>query len=524
MNEGNFTMNDNNIYEALLKEARGHYIQGDLNKAADYLLLAIDLNNDDAENYSNLGMIRMMQGRFKESIKACEESIKKNPRNSRIIANMAGIYIKLGEPETALHLFKKARDIEPMNEKNHNDLLFSLHCADIPEDAIFLEHRRFGLLFEKGQIDKMILPPHQKEGEKIRLGYILTDIPEHAVWHILRAILPNHNREKFELYIYWANEASSKSAEGMKGNTDIWREVSGADNETLSAIIKGDKIDILFDLSGHTGGNRLPVFAMRSAPIQISWFGYMDTSGLMNMDYRLTDKFRVPEERKHLYTEKLVYLPESYTFDPIMTPAPDQRDLPANKNGCITFGSFNTIKKLNKQILSIWGQILKILPASNLILVADPSEERQKEIKSILVEAGAREEQIRIVDTLPLQNFLLLLRQEIDIALDTYPYSGGATVQHALSQGVPSITLCGKKEFERNGSAIMAAAGFPEFITQSPEEYIDKAIILSSNTELLTRVRLEAPDKIGTNKKDVVLSVENALEDIAKKHRDFIVK
>ena len=499
---------DDSIYNGLIFEAKKFYEADDKKKAYEFLYYAHDIKSDDADTLNNLGKVAAELGFFSEAIKFCEKILVLRPKDTRTMANMAGVYSQIGEAEKALEFFRKAREINPQDSRNHSDFLMTLHYKNLSQEEVFKEHLYFGEIFEGREKQSRKIAKYKHE--KIRIGYVTYDLAEHAIWYILRGILPHHDREHFEIYLYWTNPNYNPEEDELKKTGNFWRTVADLNVEQLKLEIQKDEIDVLIDLSGHTGGNVLPLFAERAAPVQMSWFGYMDTTGLKNMDYRITDRFRIPENRAKFYTEKLLYLPESYAFEPRIRLPKSSWPLPMNEKGAVTFGAFNAMKKINRTLVETWAEILKKLPTATLMIVVEQSAEYEKKIRSWFETAGIAASQIRFENFRPINEFLKLA-STVDVALDSFPYTGGITTYHALSVGVPNVTLLGETEYERNAGAILRSLDLAEFITNSREEYIEKAVAQAKNSGRLSEIRKTVPFLLGQDNPAVVASLEKFL-------------
>jgi predicted O-linked N-acetylglucosamine transferase (SPINDLY family) len=254
-------------------------------------------------------------------------------------------------------------------------------------------------------------------------------------------------------------------------------------------MIRADEIDILVDLSGHTGGNRLGVFARKPAPIQATWLGYLCTTGLASMDYRICDRYTDPPGATDLEgTEALAVMPDSqWCYRPYISSVPAAIP-PSVRNGFVTFGSFNQFGKVSPSIRSIWAEILGELPQARLLVVGVPRGRTQDEFRESFSESGVSADRIQMVDRVPLEEYYQLFNR-VDIALDTMPYSGGTTTCDALWMSVPVITLAGKHPVARSGASLLATAGFPDLIAQSSKAYVEMAVELARDASALADFR-----------------------------------
>ncbi len=381
------------------------------------------------------------------------------------IAHEASIEAQRGNWQRALDLYKTARDLSPLDPRHWDDYLYFLHHAPISSEEHFAEHLKYGALFPEASP----VPRIPKSNGKIRIGYLSSDLHEHATAFILEPILEAHDREHFEIYLYYTGTTPDFFTAKLASHAVVFRHLAGNAPEIRARIID-DAIDILIDLGGHTGGNNLPVFALRAAPVQVSWFSYMNTSGLAQMDYRITDEWRIPSGREKFYTEKLIYLPNSYTFRPLPEALP-----PPTSGKKYAFGSFNTLHKITIEMLDTWAKILKHKESSRLIVMTPRGPEHGVWVKKQFENRAINPARIEPREYTLLPE-LLKLMNETGVALGTYPYTGGATTYHTLSVGVPTVILEGETEYQRNSAAIMREVGLDDWIVRSYDEYVQKAL------------------------------------------------
>jgi predicted O-linked N-acetylglucosamine transferase (SPINDLY family) len=273
---------------------------------------------------------------------------------------------------------------------------------------------------------------------------------------------------------------------------DLWRETSSYDDSKLAKLIHEDQLDILFELSGHTAYNRLGVFALKPAPLQVSYLGYPGTTGLPTIGYRITDAFADPPgTTEHLHTEKLIRLKGcAWCFQPDAA-APEVQPLPGLKNGYVTFGCFNTMAKLNPPLFETWAEILLRVPGSHLRLKARTLTDDgvRKELKAYFTDRGIEEERLDFFGHTKKIVEHLSHYHSVDIALDSFPYHGTTTTCEAMWMGCPVITRAGKTHVSRVGVSLLNNVGLTEFITDTRETYIAKAAELASDTERLIELR-----------------------------------
>lgn len=301
-------------------------------------------------------------------------------------------------------------------------------------------------------------------------------------------LLRNLQVGPYTLFAYSNGTIRDTGTAQLKKHLQYWRDISGLDDGAAETIIRRDRIDILVDLSGHTALNRLPLFARKPAPVQVSCLGYPGTTGLRAMDYYLVDRHVAPPGLlDDQFTEKLVRLPIACLYAPPPN-APAVSSLPALRTGSFTFGSFNRISKLSAPALDLWSRILAGVPRSQLLFVAIPDGDCQDRIVSRMARKGIAPDRLVFSPRLPLDAYLRL-HERVDLLLDTFPYNGGTTSLHALWMGVPSVSLAGRALVGRVGVAILDHLGLPEFRANTCKQYVQVAVRWSRHPQELARIR-----------------------------------
>ena len=325
---------------------------------------------------------------------------------------------------------------------------------------------------------------------RLRIGYVSADFREHAASSFVEPILAAHDPSGFEIYCYSSAEKIDATTAQLRGLATYWRDLRWQSDEAVAGMIRADAIDILVDLSGHTNGNRLGVFARKPAPVQLTYLGYPATTGMSAMDYRLTDALLDPPGvADGYYTERLLRLPHSlWCFRPPAS-MPEPGPLPALHSGQVTFGSFNSMLKLRPQMIALWSRLLLSVPHSRLLLAAIPAGWARERITAEFARHGVPVARLGMHEPMELQRFWDLHAQ-VDIALDSYPYNGGATTCAALWLGVPVVSLAGDIFQSRAGLSLLSAIGLPELVAQSESGYLRIARELALDRERLSQLRL----------------------------------
>ncbi|MFA7060077.1 MAG: tetratricopeptide repeat protein [Pedobacter sp.] len=478
-----------------------HYFLGlvcfdlqDFKSASTSFQRALELNPSYAPSWSGLAGATNEEHHFHEAEKLWRKALELVPDSYVYLHNIAVVLKTRGRACEAKSLCCRAIAEAPANSSLHSNRLITLLCSDstTPEE-IFQAH----LEWEQQCAHTLGLnvSPHANEvaeSRRLRIGYVSGDFRSHPVAFFIQPVLLRHDRSRFEIHLY-ANVGRPDFITGQFRQLDcIWHDISKEKDETVCDMIRHDGIDILVDLGGHTKDNRLLVFARKPAPVQVTWLGYANTTGLATMDYRITDAVADPPgATENLHTEALFRLPRSFiTYCAPQNP-PAVGTLPVQKNGVITFGAFNNFAKTNERIFFLWAEILHKVPGSRLMmkLVGSRCEPMRNYIFEAFERAGIARERIELVEWVVGVMEHLELFNSVDIALDTYPYNGTTTTCEALFMGAPVISMAGRVHLSRVGASILEQAGFSELVATTESEYIEKAVELATDIDRLARYR-----------------------------------
>jgi len=336
---------------------------------------------------------------------------------------------------------------------------------------------------------------------RLRVGYVSGDFRNHAAAYWIEPLLASLHNIDFAVICYSNSARVDAVTERIKPFADRWVECAAITDEALAERIRADGIDILVDLSSHTEGHRLLTFARQPAPIQVSWFGFPVTTGLQTIQYRLTDAVMDPPgESEGFYSEKLIRLNRFYAaFRPDPT-APDVCKGPALRNGFVTFASFNTFAKITQSMLELWASILAETPHSRMHIQAAGLEyqELAGAILSVFAESGVESHRLTLRGWTGIEDYLRL-GQEVDIALDPFPFNGGVTTCHALWMGLPVITMSGQSAASRVGASILGHLGLSEYVAHDPDAYREKAMALAQDLNKLSTLRTSMRNRMETS-------------------------
>jgi protein O-GlcNAc transferase len=505
----------------------GHLLslQGRPSEAIPLLERAVKLQPGSAEIHFNLGNAYETQGLLNEALASLENALRLRPGFGAALNNLANIAKKLGmtdraeacyreltrlEPATARHFsdlgnnlleqgrldeaiacYQAALDVDPGFVGAHSNLLFAMNChPGYSPEQIANEHRRWGERHGR-QLASALPPPvsDRTPHRRLRVGYVSPDFRNHPVFYLFEPVLRHHDPAQVDVYCYSDVARPDEYTRHLHGLCTNWRDVAGWPDDELARTIRRDRIDILVDLAGHTNDNRLLVFARKAAPIQITWIGYPNTTGLEAMDYRLTDSYADPPgATEHLHTERLLRLPQIYVAFRPAEESPLPGPLPAVANRYVTFGSFNALSRVTPQMLELWSGILQRLPDSRLVMVSVPEGKTRTRLTELFAARGIATTRLDLFGRVPFSRFLSLL-QQVDIALDSFPYHGTSTTCHTLWMGVPLITLAGRNHASRVGVSMLSNLGLGRLIARTPEEYCGIALALAGDRDELARLR-----------------------------------
>ena len=441
----------------------------------------------------NLGSCLMESGRLEESLKSYETAIKLDAQQRLPHVNMSATLSKLGRTSQAIGHCRQALKVNPAWNDLHSNLLFFLgHSGRMDGAALFAEHLRFGAQFEAPL--RAGWRPHGNDRDperRLRIGFVSGDFHNHAVANFLEPVLARlAGNVNLAMYGYYNNTIDDGHTKRMRSHMEQWRNVSTLADDAMANLIRADQIDVLIDLSGHTAGNRLPVFARKPAPLQASWMGYPGTTGLQAMDYFFSDKKILPAgEFDHLFLEKIVRLPISAPFTPY-TLAPDVGPLPALTNGHLTFGSFNRANKLNRQVIALWSQVLRAIPDATMLLAGLEGDGRDNYLREWFAEEGINSNRLRLHRRGDMTEYMELHHQ-VDICLNTFPYTGTTTLCHALWMGVPTLSCSGNTIPSRASAAYLGHVGLEAFAAHDETDFVQKAVSWSQDIAALAALRAD---------------------------------
>jgi protein O-GlcNAc transferase len=416
-----------------------------------------------------------------------------DPKADGLDALMADQYCFLGRISEGIAAFKRALSQQPESVALQSNVLFvSNYAGDSTPEEISDRHRHWGAMHE-GRLRAARRPLNNSRdpNRRLRIGYVSADLRAHAVAFFVEPLLRNHDFSTYEIHCFDTSPFPEDDVtQRLKAHGSAWHRVGELSDEALAEAIRASDIDVLVDLSGHSTLNRLLTFARKPAPVQATWLGYLNTTGLSSMDYRITDRYLDPDGMtERLHTEKLFRIPNASCFRPAAD-SPPVGPLPAAEHETFTFGSLNHWAKVTEETKGVWAQILVAAPSTRLVVVARGGQNKafQSQVIADFVARGARADQVSVQPTMSLQAFLALF-ESLDVALDPFPYGGGTTTMHSLWMGVPVVTLAGKTAFSRNAIGPLTEVGLSRLIATTPQQYVEIATGLTKDLVWLGQTR-----------------------------------
>lgn len=476
--------------------------------------------------YSIIAFSYQDMGNAKGALEAFEKNLEIAEKLKENMGAIAELWQSIGASQLALGNIKAASDayltasqLDPHMDKKlvkYSNYLFTLNYRDdISTEFIFKAHAAYSQLFEGIQRYEHTGIQYK---EKLKIGYISYDFCSHVVALFVYELLARHNKEKFHVTCYYARDLEDDVTRNFQSLVESWRDIHGISADEAAKMIYEDGINILVDLSAHTANNCLPILARKPAPIQISGIGYMNTTGLKEVDYFLSDVYCDPAGMNdEFFTEQLIRLPHTHFCYIHSNHVPDCKDAPCLAQETITFGCFNDFKKVTDRMLLLWLHILENVKHSRLILKSKGFDnpyfcEREMErLKRI----GFNEEQIEFRS---FSDDFFNQYNEIDIALDTYPYVGGTTTFDALYMGVPVVSLAGTRHGTRFGYSILKNIGLEEGIAFTEEQYVEKAAQLANDKQKLSELHRTLRKKLADS---FLMNGKQYVEDVEKKYQEI---
>ena len=454
------------------------------------------LRPDHVAALNNRGIALQTARRFDAALASYQRALAQDPDDAETLNNLGSLRHEQGRVAAAIDAYGRSATLRPdLPGPASNLLLLRNYTDDLPPPAMLAEHRAWGI--------RLAVPspapfPSRRPG-RLRIGYVSADFRTHSVAYFLEPLLAHHDRQAVELFCYAQGRQADATTGRLRALADHWIPIEGLADAEVAARIRADGIDLLVDLGGHTGNSRLAVFALRAAPVQVSWLGYPNTTGLAAMDYRLTDAIADPPGLTDpFHVERLVRLADGFLCYRPPAGAPDVAPPPVGAHGFVTFGSFNHPAKLSDATVRVWGQVLDRVPDSRLLLKSkafeDDSTRRHHQDRFAAV--GVALDRLELVGHIDDPQGHLAAYDRIDVALDPFPYNGTTTTCEALWMGVPVVTLAGERHAGRVGASLLHRVGLERLVADDRDAYVAVAADLAADRALMATLRTGMRDRL----------------------------
>jgi protein O-GlcNAc transferase len=482
-----------------------HKQLGNVQRAIDCYHLALQCNPNFAQALNNAGMACTAIGRLQEALGYLTRCVAVAPNYSDAYNNLGWLFWDQGDLAQALHMYEKCVELAPSSDKPAQNRLLALnYLPDADAGLIYQAHalwaerhcRETGAAISEWSVARTAQ-------RRLKIAYMSPDLFHHSVSFFAHALLEHRNRELFDLHIYSNGTREDEKTAIFKQlvGPDRWFSIVGKSASEAAEMIRNDQIDILIDLAGHTANNRLDVTAMKPAPVVMTYIGYNNTTGLGAVDYRITDAVVDPVDTRQQHSEELVRLPGCFLCYTPPTKIPDVGPLPAARNGTVTFGSFSCLAKVHPGVVALWSKVLRAVPGSKLVIKAKGfySPEVQLRISSMFERHGIAANRLRLVSLTngPFEH--LNMYNEVDIALDTFPYANTTTTCETLLMGVPVVTLAGKTHGSRVGVTLLHQVGLDDLVAEDQDAFVRNATALANDLGRLAVIRAQLrPSLLGS--------------------------
>ncbi len=453
-------------------------------------LLRREPNSPEAHNLLAIGYLANRSQVKAEQ--ACREILTRHPESVLAYMTLGNVLSQVGETGWALDAYQQALALKPGDFRVHSNILFVLnYFSGYSTRFIFEKHLEWAARHERPLAEqRKSHSPDKDKNRRLKVGYVSSDFTSHPVGCLIRGVIRHHDKERFEIHCYAPMTRPDQITEEIRRNADLWHDTTSLNDAELANRVWEDKIDILVDLAGHTGRNRLLLFARKPAPVQVTWVGYFHSTGLESIDYFITDPYTSPPHGEQYFSEIPVYLPHTrFCYTPPEY-APPVADPPCLKNGFVTLGCFNKLEKMTDEVVSAWAHILERLPDARLWLKSGGLNEPTvcEKVHGKFAALGIAPE--RIVLKPPSGHSDMFMEYgEIDIALDPFPYNGGITTFEALWMGVPVVTLAREGVVARQSASALTNLGLTDLIHETIPSYIEGVVKLASDKQRLVELR-----------------------------------
>ena len=474
-----------------LLAAKIHYACNKIQTAQDECNRALQLEPENVDALNYMAHMAQDNGHFGLALSLVRRALAVDASHAMSYMHLGNIYKSLGLFKESLTNYVRGLELSSNDINAHSNMLFALnYVAEVSPATATNEARRFGELARRQAPWRYDAWKSRRAGQKIRVGFVSSDLRGHPVGYFIEALLRHLDPNRFELFAYHATRREDQLTQRVKPFFKQWECVHGMSDENLAKRIHADGVHLLFDLSGHTGGSRLSMFAFKPAPVQVAYLGYFATTGLAEIDYILGDRFVTPYRDAAHFAEKIWQLPHSYWCYTPPSSEVSVGALPAVANGHVTFGCFNNTSKLNARVFDTWAEVMRLVPGSRLLLKAKQLDDKML-CNTVQQEFAARGVDHSRVELEGWSGYVDYLKayQRVDIGLDPFPFPGGTTSMDSLWMGVPVVAIQGDRLVGHNAETVAHNAGLGDWVSSTTEEYVSKAVEWSNRLDELAVLR-----------------------------------
>ncbi|MDO8264226.1 MAG: tetratricopeptide repeat protein [Gallionella sp.] len=465
---------------------------GQIDRAVECYRKALEIKPDLAEAHLNLGCALQGIRQYEGAVASFRQALEFKPDFAEAHSNLGAILRDLGQLDGAEACYRRALEIKPDLHQARSDLLFVLHYTASHTPSYSLgQAREFGRIVAGKAGARFSTWRCTDQPERLRVGLVSGDLRIHSVGHFLEGMLSHINPDRIELIAYPTHYKEDELTARIRPYFSAWKPLFGKNDEAAAHLIHADGVHVLLDISGHTGHNRLPMFAWKPATVQVTWLGLPATTGVAEMDYVLGDPYAIPTEFESHFSEAVWRMPESCLCLAVPASPVKVAPLPALSAGYVTFGSFNYLTKMTDEVVAVWARVLKSVPNSRLLLKTKQLSDQVvcEKTRQRFVSCGIAPDRLLLGGTLASRDDHLAEYNKVDIALDTFPYPGVTTSVEALWMGIPVLSLQGDRFLSRTAGSISHNAGLPDWIAADEDDYVAKAVAFASNLKHLAALR-----------------------------------
>jgi protein O-GlcNAc transferase len=465
--------------------------RGGLDQAMIACRRAVQLDPDFVEAWNNLGNALSADSQPDQAIAAFRQAVTRRPDYATAINNLGNALTAIAKLDEAIACYDRALALKPEDARAGSNRLYALYFhADYDATAILREHQLWDRRYAQPLRDSRPHDNDRSPDRRLRIGYVSPNLKLHSQAPFVVPLLTHHDRDQVEVFCYTDLTFPDAITERLRARADAWKPTAGMSDQAVADLIRGDRIDILMDLTMHMAGGRPLLVARKPAPVQVAWLAYPGTTGMKAMDYRLTDdRLDPPGATDGDYVERSIRLPDTFAcFDPgVLEGDLDCAEPPALKNGYVTFGSLNNFCKMNVKVLQLWSRVLSSVPKSRLRVLA-PAGEARRWMTEVMQSLGIGADRVDFVSRQPRAGYVAELTR-IDICLDTLPYSGHTTTLDAIWMGVPVISRVGRTAAGRAGASVLHHLDLNELAAGDDDQFVTAAVELSGDARRLAELR-----------------------------------